>query len=237
MIVMGVLSRNRGEIAMQSVDTMKTENIVTEETNMPRGINIQRSGEVCQSTVRPMETFGRKIPWTGSTSSRTTTAILSITINLRGMDQREEFLGVNHQNENQLDEQYQRTTAHPNMDFRPDIAQRGMITQIALVHQDTTPQIVTVHHDIAPQTAISHLRVHHLKDTRRKEAPGLLSDCIEISFGKSRIWWRRNDGGRLLTRQESPTAANGWPGNPRLVTVQKKPINLSLTGRSSYRLG
>ncbi len=173
---------------MKSVDIMKIEDIdqiqsITTETD----INIQISGKVCRPIIIPMEAFGRKIRQRGSIDSLTMTAILYIGTSPRNMDRRGEFLAVNRRNENRLDEQYQTTIARPDMDFRQATVHRDMITQIATVHQDTLPQIAIARPDMYHLTAIRHRGEHHPKATRRNEALGLLSDCIEIFLGKSRL--------------------------------------------------
>jgi len=193
MTAMEVLSRNQRDIAKKSVDIMKTESIVTQETNIKRGLDMQRSVGACLRIGHHMAILGRRKPWTDNTNNHTTTAILFITTNLRRTDQREEFHGANPRSENRYDVQCQNRTAHPNMNIHPAIDHQGTATQRALVRHGTPPRIAIVRQDIALQMAIArqdmdhrrpinHLGDHHLRDIGRKGAPGLPSDSIEICF-------------------------------------------------------
>jgi hypothetical protein len=65
MIVMTFQSKNREDVTMMLIGTMKTEDIErTQSTNTEKDITIQRSGKVYHLITRTGEAFGRKILWT-----------------------------------------------------------------------------------------------------------------------------------------------------------------------------
>lgn len=181
------LSKTRRGCVMNSVDTTTTEDTdPAQATHMPTSINLLRRGRVCQAITRLMEACGRKTLRKGTTGSHTTTATLSIITSLRSVDWRDRSQGANRRNENRSNGLYPQIIVHQIMPLHRAVGHRGTTTQRLTDLRDTIPQIPTAHRDMGHLTIISHRGEHRLILIRQKEAPGLLSDCIEIFSGESK---------------------------------------------------